>query len=215
MSTNDIGLVQLGFSGALKSITREVSDHMYGVTDRVRKGRAALKMLRCWLDKQDGRQGVTGDDLYDVQGLVEMALEALPHHYEDINDPVEEMTMRARQAIEAGERWKERTAIALEALTVATWPDASVSELDRLAKELAIAAEGSGPLVEAWESFKRLLAPRGLVVAVERKADDSISGVTVLNAEAQKEYQRLRRATAAQASALERFTKTLEANHAE
>lgn len=212
MSTHGIRVDELGFNEAVKSITSEVSHHMHGVTDRVRKGRAALKMLRFWLKTNDARQ-MTGEELSDVEDLVDMALEALPHHYEDINDPVDEMTGRAGRAIAAGQRWKERTEIALEALTVATWPNASVRELDRVAKALAPAAEGSEPLIEAWESFKRLLAPRGLVVAVERDADDRIIGVSVLNAEAQKEYARLGRASAAQASALERFTKTMEASH--
>ena len=215
MSTNDIGLGQLGFSEEAKSITREVMHHMHRVTDRVRKARAALTMLQFWLSNQDARQGVTGEELSDVQDLVDMALEALPHHYEDINDPGDEMTLRAGHAIEAGQRWKERTAIALEALTVATWPDMSVGELDRLAKELAVAAEGSEPLQAAWEAFKSLLAPRGLEVVVERADDGTLIGVSVLSAKAKAEYQRLRRACGAKAAAMDRFEKVMEASHAE
>lgn len=214
MSTHGIRVDELGFSEAVKSITLEVSHHMHGVTDRVRKGRAALKMLRFWLKTNDARQ-MTGEELSDVEDLVDMALEALPHHYEDINDPVDEMTGRARRAVEEGERRKERTEIALEALTVATWPNASVSDLNRQAQRLATVADVNECLVEAWESFKRLLAPRGLVVVVERGAEGEISGVSVLNAEALAEYRRLERATSARAAAEERFTKTLEASHAE
>lgn len=215
MNAHGIRVDELGFSEAVKSITLEVSHHMHGVTDRVRKGRAALKMLRFWLNEHDSRRGVTEQDLSDVQDLVDMALEALPHHYEDINDPVDEMTGRARLAVEEGERRKERTEIALEALTVATWPNASASELNRQAQRLATVADVNECLVEAWESFKRLLAPRGLVVVVERDAEGEISGVSVLNAEALAEYRRLERATSARAAAEERFTKTLEASHAE
>ncbi len=215
MSTHGIRVDELGFSEAVKSIMSEVNNHMSVVTDRVRKGRAALTMLQFWLSKQDARQGVTGEELSDVQDLVDMALEALPHHYEEINDPVDEMTLRAGHAIEAGQRWKERTAIALEALTVATWPDVSVSELDRLAKELAVAAEGSEPLEAAWEAFKSLLAPRGLEVVVERADDGTLIGVSVLSAEAKAEYQRLRRACGAKAAAMNRFEKVMEASHAE
>lgn len=214
MSTHGIRVDELGFNEAVKSITSEVSHHMHGVTDRVRKGRAALKMLRFWLKTNDARQ-MTGEELSDVEDLVDMALEALPHHYEDINDPVDEMTGRARRAVEEGERRKERTEIALEALTVATWPNASVSDLNRQAQRLATVADVNECLVEAWESFKRLLAPRGLVVVVERGAEGEISGVSVLNAEALAEYRRLERATSARAAAEERFTKTLEASHAE
>lgn len=214
MSTHGIRVDELGFSEAVKSITLEVSHHMHGVTDRVRKGRAALKMLRFWLKTNDARQ-MTGEELSDVEDLVDMALEALPHHYEDINDPVNEMTGRARRAVEEGERRKERTEIALEALTVATWPNASVSDLNRQAQRLATVADVNECLVEAWESFKRLLAPRGLVVVVERDAEGEISGVSVLNAEALAEYRRLERATSARAAAQERFSKTLEASHVE
>lgn len=214
MSAHGIRVDELGFNEAVKSITLEVSHHMHGVTDRVRKGRAALKMLRFWLNTHDA-MAVTGEELSDVQDLVDMALEALPHHYEDINDPVDEMTSRARRAVEEGERRKERTEIALEALTVATWPNASASELNRQAQRLATVADVNECLVEAWESFKRLLAPRGLVVVVERDAEGTIGGVSVLNAEALAEYRRLERATSARAAAEERFTKTLEASHAE
>lgn len=215
MSTHGIRVDELGFSEAVKSITCEVSNHMSVVTDRVRKGRAALKMLQFWLNTHDARQGVTGDELSDVQDLVNMALEALPHHYEDINDPVDEMTSRACRAIEVNATVQHQNTIALEALTVATWPNASASELNRQAQRLATVADVNECLVEAWESFKRLLAPRGLVVVVERDAEGEISGVSVLNAEALAEYRRLERATSARAAAQERFSKTLEASHVE
>lgn len=215
MSTNDIGLGKMGFSEEAKSITREVTNHMYVVTNRVRKGHAALKMLRFWLNERDTRQGATSEDLSDVQDLVDMALEALPHHYEDINDPVDDMTMRACKAIDSSQRWQERTEIALKALTVATWPDVSVGELDRLAKELAVVADTDESLVEAWEAFKRLLAPRGLEVAVERAENGALMGVSVLNAAVKAEYQRLRRACGARAAAEYRFEKAMEASHVE
>lgn len=215
MSTHGIRVDELGFSEAVKSITCEVSNHMSVVTDRVRKGRAALKMLQFWLNTHDARQGVTRDELSDVQDLVDMALEALPHHYEDINDPVDEMTSRACRAIEVDATVQHQNTIALEALTVATWPNASASELNRQAQRLATVADVNECLVEAWESFKRLLAPRGLVVVVERDDEGAISGVSVLTADALAEYRRLERATSARAAAAERFTKTLEASHAE
>ena len=117
MRTHGIRVDELGFSEAVKSITSEISSQMHGVTDRVRKGRAALKMLRFWLNYHDARKGVKEEDLSDVQDLVDMALDALPHHYEDITDPIDVMTMRARQAIAAGANFQQQTAIALEALT--------------------------------------------------------------------------------------------------
>jgi hypothetical protein len=215
MSTNDIGLGPLGFSEEAQSITREVNRHMHGVTDRVRKGRAVLKMLKFWLNEHHSRQGVTDQDLSDVEDLVDMALDELPHHYEDINDPVDEMIGQAGSAIKAAQRWQERTETVLEALTVATWPDVSVGELSRQAQRLAAVADADDRLVEAWEAFKRLLEPHGLKVAVERSDDGAISGVSVLDADAQKEYPRLRRACATHKAAMRRFAQTLEASHAE
>ena len=102
MSTNDIGLGPLGFSEEAQSITREVNRHMHGVTDRVRKGRAVLKMLKFWLNEHHSRQGVTEQELSDVEDLVDMALDELPHYYEGINDPVDEMIGQAGRAIKAG-----------------------------------------------------------------------------------------------------------------
>lgn len=202
----------MGFPAALKSITREIREQAGEVTDRVRKGRAALNMLQRWL--KENADGVTAEELCDVEDMVELTLEALPHHYQDVNDPFDEMEMRARRAIEAWTQWQRRTEVALEALTVATWPNASVAELNRQAQQLAGAVDGHESLVEAWESFKRLLAPRSLVVVVERDAAGVISGVSVLNEASHREYRRLRKACAAQVSALARFETTLEASYA-
>lgn len=214
MSTHGIRVDELGFSEAVKSITNEITSQMHGVSDRVRKGRAALEMLRFWLNAHDARP-MTGEELSDVEDLVDMALEALPHHYEDVSDPIEEMTVRARKAIKASECWQQQAAVALEALTVATQPDASFGELNRQAQRLAVATDADDHLVEAWESFKRLLKPRGLEVAVERADDGTLIGVSVLNAEAKEAYRRLERATTARGAALKKFEEMLEASHAE
>lgn len=215
MSADGIKVDALGFSEAVYSSIQQINSQMHGVTDRVRKGRAALNMLRFWLAERSTNQRMTIEEASDVQDMVEMALEALPHHFDDINDPVDEITRRAALQTRAGTLFQGQTEIALEALTVAAWPNASVSELNRQAQRLAEVADKNEGLVEAWESFKRLLALRDLVVAVERAPDGGLLGVSALNADAQKEYARMRRACETQQAALQRFEKVMEASHAE
>ncbi len=78
----------MGFPAALKSITREIREQAGEVTDRVRKGRAALNMLQRWL--KENADGVTAEELCDVEDMVELTLEALPHHYQDVKVVVHE-----------------------------------------------------------------------------------------------------------------------------
>ena len=216
MSTHGIQVDELGFGEAVKSISREINNHVLDVSERLRKGRALLGMMLFRVRDLGAHHPtkVTGSDMSDIEDMLQLAIEVLPHHDHDLADPVDGMDASIRWAIYAVSYWQHHTEVALEALIAASRADTSMADLTRLAQQMAEVVDGNEGLAQAWESFNGLVTSRGLEVEVKRSLSGALAEVSVLDAEALKKYRRTQRMAAEYMNALGWAAETVEADDA-
>lgn len=78
-----------GFASAARDLRNTMSNRLYEVAKGVRRTRAVLNMLLFRFECLRRQEGPTEDELCEIEDMVEIALNTLPHHYNDLLDPLE------------------------------------------------------------------------------------------------------------------------------
>lgn len=162
MNAGAVKVDAMGFAQAAKAIGREISDRVVDVAVGVRKAHATLNTLKFRMEHNTA--GWTADDIDEISDLVDMALMMLPHHYADLNDPVDLELRKLNIETEKFKGEADILATLLNAMTIAAQRCPLLSELQEQATKVYEIAR-KHPAHEAdWQTFRTTIEARGFVV---------------------------------------------------
>lgn len=162
MSAATVKVDAMGFAEAAKVINREIADRVVDVAIGVRKAHAMLSTLKFRMENNTA--GWTAEDIDEISDMVDMTLMMLPHHYTDLNGPIDLELRKLTVANEACERELERRSVLLDAMTAVAQPDATLSELQAHATAVYEIAQKCPEHEPDWLSLLDTLEARGFVV---------------------------------------------------
>lgn len=201
MNAGTVKVDALGFAESAKSISGVIEHQVYSAMVGVRRARALLRLVK---ESIEGRGcDLSHDDVSEVADLIDTALEVLPHHYNDVYDPVH--VGLGKLSKEHGEQVNSTHALAriVEAMAVAAKPDVTVAELESQAKTVYAMAQKNEAYMSDWETLRDAIKARGFRV-LEGKDDGADLGPSVVSSEmvksARGNVQRIMREIKAESS---------------
>ncbi|MDO8931887.1 MAG: hypothetical protein Q7U97_05795 [Rhodocyclaceae bacterium] len=145
--------------------SREFCDHVNTLCRRTHRAGAVLRLMQSHFHNGlgDAAHAINDDDVFE---LLDLLAETLPHHYDDVNDPLDAYDTVAREEVKDAIGYGDKVTAILAAMTTVARGDATVAEIDdALGKVLDIANDD--PAFEPdWASLVDVLATRGYTVEV-------------------------------------------------
>ncbi len=109
--------------------------------------------------------GVVQIDMNDIQELTDLLIDIMPHHYHDVNDPLDEFETAARMATKGAIDYGDKLNALLEAMTIAARGDSTPEELSEAAERVLDIANADPAYEPDWQTFVDVVESRGYVVS--------------------------------------------------
>jgi hypothetical protein len=170
------------------------SDQTNRIVTRTHRAGAVLRLIQAhYMEGNTLEKG-------DMAELLDLLTETLPHHYADVNDPLDEFETTARRAVQAAIGYGERLGEILDAMTMVARGDASLADIEKAAGQVFNIARADAAYLPDWQRMTDALESRGFVVTIET-VGDTILGPSVDTAETLLQRRKTKRAVASLVSA--------------
>lgn len=137
------------------------SNTTYTLCKQTHRVSAVLRLMQShYLGKGKG-----SIDLDDIQELTDLLIDTLPHHYHDLNDPLEEFDRAARAATKDAIHYGDTLNTLLEAMTVAARGDSTPEDISEAAGKVLDIANADPAYEPDWQTFVDVVESRGYVVS--------------------------------------------------
>lgn len=111
----------------------------------------------------DTAMAINDDDVFE---LLDLMAETLPHHYDDVNDPLDAYDTAAREEVKAAISYGDRVSSILEAMTTVARGDATVEQIEEAVKTVFDLTVTDPAYEPDWQNLVDVLATRGFTVTV-------------------------------------------------
>jgi len=145
--------------------SKEFCDRVHDLCRRTHRVSAVLRLMQSHFHNGLGDAAVTIND-EDVFELLDLMAETLPHHYDDVNDPLDAYDTAAREEVKEAIGYSDKVSAILAAMTTVARGDATVAEIDEALGEALDIARDDPAFEPDWQSLVDVLATRGYTVEV-------------------------------------------------
>lgn len=156
------------------------------LTDKTLRAGALLRLMQ-FRFKEGGRLAEPEED--DMAELVDVCLESMPHHFTDVNYPLDELISQYRRAMQAEAKHAACLNTILDSMQIVARLDASCEDLTAAATEVHNLAEADKAYEQDWRTLKETIEARGLYVETVTR------GVSVTTKALRAAHRRFARAT--------------------
>ncbi|MBI4740728.1 MAG: hypothetical protein HY777_04025 [Betaproteobacteria bacterium] len=173
-----------------QEIYRSFSEARENLTDRTLRAGALLRLMQF---RFKNGERLADSEEHDIGVLVDVCLESMPHHYSDVNDPLDEIESQFRRSANGEARRAERIERILNAMQIVARFDTSCEELTKAAETVFNIAKEDQSFEPDWRTLVETIEARGLHICVETIGNFCL-GPDVYTKEARKEKLKTRRA---------------------
>lgn len=151
--------------GEFSATSREFSNHTNRLCEKTLRTGAVLRLLEFRLLNTDRHEDAV--DMNDVHQLVSLAAESLPHHYDDVNDKLDDFETASRQAVRAAHARRVKLETILQAMTIAARADSSLADISTAAVKVFEIATADPAHEADWQAFRDAVETHGYRVDIE------------------------------------------------
>jgi hypothetical protein len=166
------------------------SDQTHRIATRTHRVGAVLRLMQAHC--MEGNKLEEGD----MAELLDLLAETLPHHYADVNDPLDEFETTARRAVQAAIGYSDRLGDILDAMTTVARGDATLEDIQKAAVRVFEIYRADAAYLPDFQRMTDVLESRGFTVMVEA-VGDTIIGPSVDTPETAALNRKSKRAVAA------------------
>lgn len=177
-----------GFMAALN----EFRQHLNRIVTGTHRAGLLARLVKSHLCGNSGVE-VYAEDKFE---LVDMLVECIPHHYEEVNDPLDAFDSAVRHAINDAVDRSDKLAVILDAMTTVARGDATLEDIQKAAGRVFEIARADAAYLPNWQRMTDALESRGFTVMIEA-VGDTILGPSVDTPETAALNQKSKRAVAA------------------
>ncbi|PLX73064.1 MAG: hypothetical protein C0607_14930 [Azoarcus sp.] len=152
----------MGLAESTKSISKVIEDHVYSVMIGVRRAHSLLRVVNARFEELG--TDMSPDQVSEIQDLIETAMAILPHHYEDLYDPVEESLGRLRKEHDEQVKVANATNDVVRAMAAAARPDVTGAELEGHAHSVYMLSLKNETYTNDWQVLLDAIKARGFMV---------------------------------------------------
>ncbi len=133
------------------------------ISTRTHRAWALLRLMQ-YRFKNGGR--LADSEEHDMEVLVDVCLETMPRHDDDINDPLDVLDTQVRRAMKAEAKRTECLANILNSMQIVARNDATCEELTAAAGKVFEIAKAHDAYEPDWRTLKKTVEARGLKVSI-------------------------------------------------
>lgn len=147
----------------MRDISKEADKLMGDITERTARVNVILRLMQSRFNESRDKKHI----LEDAMIMTDLCIDTLPHHYEEIYDPWEEINLKFLGAIESANAPDERTQhleTVIKAMTVTADPDTAIEELTEAGMGLYCLASSYPEFQLNWNAWQKIIIARGFDV---------------------------------------------------
>ncbi len=147
----------------MRDIRKEADKLIGDIAERTARVNVMLRLMQSRFNESRDREHM----LEDAMIMTDLCVDTLPHHYEEINDPWDEISLKlltASESVGAPNERTQRMEKVITTMTVTADLDTTIEELTEAGMELYCLASDYPEFELNWKAWQEIIIARGFDV---------------------------------------------------
>lgn len=141
------------------------SDHSYELRRRTHRAGTVLRLMQHYFATQNADNAVLCED--DTAAMIDLLIETLPHHDDDVNDPLDAFDSAARRTLRNSVRREAIMSEIIDAITIAARGDSTLEEIQDAAITVYRIAKDDPAYAPDFQRIIDVIQSRGFTVSLK------------------------------------------------